>query len=200
MFKKQVILEKSLASLLICILLIFQVFYVNVYSYASCVQYFVQKGVSADIIHQAIKAAEKAGFRDVELVLAIIYPESGFNPLAVGSAREKGLMQVTDDALREVARLCSEVKYDPGKLLEIDYNILVGCKYLEICSKRAKVYLPGVYSELGHLANTVMVYKDGLKWKRGTFLYAKKVMHIYRQIKLFSRVANDENFEKYCKS
>ena len=183
MSEKLVFLEKAGASLLICIFLIFQVSFGSFCSHTSCIEYFTQKGVSAEAVCRVIEAVEKAGFKDIELALAVIYVESGFDPFAVGNDGERGLMQITNDALKEVVRFFPEIEYRPDKLFEINYNVLVGCRYLEICSKRAKTYLPEIYSDIGHLANTVMFYKDGTKWRFDTFVYAKKVTSIYRQIR-----------------
>ena len=70
------------------------------------------------------KAASRYGIPE-NLIAAIIYTESGGNPLTQGRYGDKGLMQITDTAIRDLGYNPEEVNlFDP------ETNIMFGTAYL----------------------------------------------------------------------
>jgi len=64
-----------------------------------------------------------------DLILAVIWQESGGDPTAVGSAGEQGLMQVTEVAAQDVGETNVSTEDSPQR------QITVGAKYLAKCRK-----------------------------------------------------------------
>ncbi|MFK7790127.1 MAG: lytic transglycosylase domain-containing protein [Phycisphaeraceae bacterium] len=82
----------------------------------------IQEYIDARIAHHA----ESQGL-DVVLVRSVVQAESSRDWKATSPVGAKGLMQVTDIALKDVKRLEG---IDDGDLYDIDYNLRVGTLYL----------------------------------------------------------------------
>lgn len=67
---------------------------------------------------------------DPMLVKAVVWRESKFDPKKVGSAGERGLMQVTERAAREWSRQAQRPGFSPEQLLDPRTNLEAGCWYL----------------------------------------------------------------------
>lgn len=78
-------------------------------------------------ITEATRAANLTGV-DRNLILAVIWQESGGDPGAVGSAGEQGLMQVTEIAAEDVGETLPTTGDPPQR------QITVGTKYLAKCA------------------------------------------------------------------
>lgn len=79
-------------------------------------------------INEATRASNVTGVNR-NLILAVIWQESGGNPDAVGSAGEQGLMQVTEIAAEDVGETLPTTDAPPQR------QITVGTKYLEKCAE-----------------------------------------------------------------
>jgi soluble lytic murein transglycosylase-like protein len=109
------------------------------------------------------------------LILAIIQNESNFKPGAVGSAGEKGLMQVSEIAYQEVKRVY------PEKVNNINYdnfngvfdNIKIGVLYYKRCLN---------YYD-GSARKALAAYNGG--FKNPNYSYAEDVLEVRDQIKRF---------------
>ena len=145
-------------------------------------QYMINHGVNKNLAIRIANAAGKYSSSNPNLVIAIIQAESNFNPKAIGKFKDKGLMQITRGALREVVRINPNIRYAPNDLFNVEYNILIGCKYLEISYWRMKRYLPDGYDDLDSWAAAIGYYKDGFNWSLATFIHIKKIMAFYKQI------------------
>ena len=67
---------------------------------------------------------------DPYLVLAIIKAESKFNADARSNKDAVGLMQITEDTAKWVAQKMELTDYSTSKLYDEEYNIKMGCWYL----------------------------------------------------------------------
>jgi soluble lytic murein transglycosylase len=83
-----------------------------------------------------IQAAAAEHDIDPDLVRAVIWRESDFNPEARGLAGEFGLMQVTPGAGQEWAKAEKIENFRPTDLLDPRTNILAGSWYLARARKR----------------------------------------------------------------
>lgn len=73
---------------------------------------------------------------NVYTVAAIIAQESSFDPTAVGTRGERGLMQITRPALKELERKYDQ-KFDFNSLFDIDHNLRAGTLYYLYCTDLA---------------------------------------------------------------
>lgn len=73
---------------------------------------------------------------NVYTVAAIVAQESSFDPTAVGTRGERGLMQITRPALKELERKYDE-KFDFNRLFDIDHNLSAGTLYYRYCTDLA---------------------------------------------------------------
>lgn len=81
----------------------------------------------------ALLASQKTGVT-VDLILSVIWTESGGNEFAIGSADEIGLMQLKPIAVRDVEQnFAIDTR---GWDIEPEKNILVGAYYLKLQKKR----------------------------------------------------------------
>ncbi|CAA9536369.1 MAG: GH23 [uncultured Solirubrobacteraceae bacterium] len=80
-----------------------------------------------DIIRQ--QSADKGV--DASLIAAVIYAESRFDANAESSAGALGLMQITPDTAREIARKSGGVAFEQGDLATPQINISYGSYYLK---------------------------------------------------------------------
>ncbi len=129
----------------------------------------------ADEITRAVMKYEF--FFPAELLTALLYVESAFDPNAVGPCGEKGIGQLTEDAVLEIERIY-KTEVDRERLFEIDYNIEQVGLFLSICKDRAGPYSPNLPIN----QRTVMVYHDWLTWDFGTYQYADQILDIRADI------------------
>ena len=72
-----------------------------------------------------------------ELVKAVVWRESRFNPVARGSSGEYGLMQIQETAANEWAAAMKNNDFRPEHLLNPKTNLLAGAWYLSKWSNRS---------------------------------------------------------------
>jgi soluble lytic murein transglycosylase len=124
-----------------------------------------------------IRAA--AGRYGVEpaLIKAVVWRESRFNPRAVGSAKEVGLMQIRLAAAQEWAVAEHVTQFQPEHLFDPRTNTLVGAWYLRKLLKRyAQTDNAAVYA----LADYNAGRKNVLRWNQGpaassSYAFLKKI-------------------------
>lgn len=78
----------------------------------------------------AIYAAAKKHSLEPELVRAVIWKESRFNPDSIGKIGEIGLMQITDGAVQDWARVNRQPIPSRQELFQPETNLEIGCWYL----------------------------------------------------------------------
>lgn len=83
-----------------------------------------------------IRAAAAQHGLPAELVKAVVWRESRFNPGALGSKGEIGLMQVTGDAAQEWADARRDRSFQPMHLLDPATNLHAGSFYLAKVARR----------------------------------------------------------------
>jgi soluble lytic murein transglycosylase-like protein len=101
---------------------------------------------------------EKAEYYSVpaNLITAIIRVESNFNPMAISRAGARGLMQLLPSTARRLG-------YDPNYLLDPEYNIDAGARYLR--------YLIDRY---GYTTDAIAAYNVGKPIKTSTGEYVNQ--------------------------
>lgn len=67
---------------------------------------------------------------DPYLVVSVIMAESKFQHDAISNQNAKGLMQITEETAEWIAKKMGLKDYTPEKLYEEEYNIKMGCWYL----------------------------------------------------------------------
>ncbi|MDQ6656496.1 MAG: transglycosylase SLT domain-containing protein [Verrucomicrobiota bacterium] len=77
-----------------------------------------------------IRAVAARNNLDPMLVKAVVWRESRFDSQKIGSAGERGLMQVTEPAAREWARETHVENFQPEELFEPKVNLQAGTWYL----------------------------------------------------------------------
>ena len=88
-----------------------------------------------------IAAAARRHGLDPDLVRALIFRESRFDPRARGSRGEVGLMQVLPGgAVADWARVMKRPRPSAGELYGVEANLEVGCWYLARALRRWKEY------------------------------------------------------------
>lgn len=141
---------------------------------------------------------------DFYLVMAIIKTESSFRASAVSEKGAKGLMQITDNTAKYIAK---ELKESDFEIFSIDTNIKFGCYYLRYLFNKFEVeetalsaYNAGEGNVLSWLKNS----KYSLDGKNLTTIpfketneYVKKVYKSYNKYrKLYKNfVDKTKNFE-----
>jgi soluble lytic murein transglycosylase-like protein len=108
-----------------------------------------ESGLSRDDSKYLIEASEKIGV-DPTLMLSLIRVESFFDPYLVGTSGERGLGQLMANTAKPVAESIG-VEYDPEKLFEPQYNILLFTTQFK--------YLMDYYD--GDLHKTLTAYNRG---------------------------------------
>lgn len=68
---------------------------------------------------------------DFDLLKAVIWQESRFGSSKIGTAGERGLMQVTEAAAADWAKANNVANFEPEKLFDPETNISVGAWYLK---------------------------------------------------------------------
>ncbi|MCR4944671.1 MAG: lytic transglycosylase domain-containing protein [Clostridium sp.] len=79
---------------------------------------------------EAIMKYSEENDLDPYFVLAVIRAESGFDTGATSHKNAMGLMQITDDTGKWIAEKMGLKDYTPDKLYDDEYNIKMGCWYL----------------------------------------------------------------------
>ena len=136
------------------------------------------------------RAARRSGI-DPELVRALIFQESRFDPQARGRHGELGLMQLLPEgAVAEWSRLTRQPLPTEAELLTVDRNLEIGCWYLARGLERYREYRDCVAMALAwYNAGDARVRRwkpdrpDGDFVSRidiaGTALYVKKITSRY---------------------
>src|SRR5438309_6372911 len=78
-----------------------------------------------------IKTVARAHDLDPMLIKAVTWRESRFDPQKVGTAGERGLMQVTEKAAREWASESRVENFEADQLFDPKTNLEAGCWYLQ---------------------------------------------------------------------
>ena len=89
---------------------------------------------------EGIHAAANHHGLDPALVRAVVWKESRFNPQSVGTKGEIGLMQITDGAVQDWARVNRQPIPEKAELFRSDKNLDIGCWYLAHCRKHWNGY------------------------------------------------------------
>ena len=77
-----------------------------------------------------VKVATKSEV-DFDLLKAVIWQESRFGSSKIGTAGERGLMQVTEAAAADWAKANNVANFEPEKLFDPETNVSVGAWYLK---------------------------------------------------------------------
>ena len=120
------------------------------------------------------------GFFPAELVTALIYGESGFDPNYVGADIDQGLGQLTPIALDEIEGYYG-IKVDRTRIFEIDYNIYLTCLFLKRCKQacRSQAKERGYYLYYA----TILTYKDWLGWTVFTHNKTEPTWQVYNELR-----------------
>jgi len=127
-------------------------------------------------IYEAIEEHRK-GF-PVELIAALIYSESTFDPGALGDIDSKGLGQVSTPALDEIERYY-KITVDRDRVYEIDYNVYLTGLFLY----RAKIAALPYHKELYLYYRSLLTYKNWLTWAEYTYTLADRAWVVYNDLK-----------------
>lgn len=130
----------------------------------------------ANEIYEAIEKHRK-GF-PVELLTALIYSESTFDPGALGDIDSKGLGQVSTPAIDEIERYY-KVTVDRERVYEIDYNVYLTGLFLY----RAKIAATSYRKDLYLYYRSLLAYKDWLTWTSFSYDKADKAWVVYNDLK-----------------
>ncbi len=95
--------------------------------------FFSARGLFPDDCRDAVEAAADQYGLTRELVYAVIWTESKFDPAAVSTAGAVGLMQLTPDTY---AWLCEKRGEEPRDLFDPETNIDYGCYNLSLLYAR----------------------------------------------------------------
>lgn len=132
---------------------------------------------------------------DENLVYSIIKNESKFNSNAVSTSDAKGLMQIMDNTVKDIANGIDEMEYDDIDIFDPETNIHLGVNYLsELLEKYDNVSLAVAAYNAG-IGNVDKWIQNGVLDKNGTNienipfketnLYVRKVLRDY---KIFSLI------------
>ena len=141
---------------------------------------------------------------DPNLVKAIIWRESNFNPNIIGKKGEIGLMQIMENsAVKDWEHYYQKKISGKGLLFNPDLNIEIGCWYLSKCRRHWRKYSE---PELLMLAEYNAGYSNVKKWMencdfdssnliekiqfKSTMIYIQKIMGQYKYY------LNKENLKK----
>jgi len=120
------------------------------------------------------------GFFPAELITALIYGESGFDPNYVGADLDQGLGQLTEPALDEIERVY-KIKVDRSRIFEVDYNVYLTCLFLRRCKQacRSQAKERGYYLYYA----TILTYKDWLNWSVYTDNKSVRTWEVYNELR-----------------
>lgn len=94
--------------------------------------------LNSDQMTQALVAASAKNHYDPVFLLAVIKTESQFNPKAVGSAGELGLMQIKPDTAEWICRKSGFPWKGAKALKDPVYNVQIGALYFKYLKKSLK--------------------------------------------------------------
>ena len=140
--------------------------------------YGIDSQITSEIVSSIWKYKNKV---PAWLLVFLAEKESSFRSSLVHYQGEIGLFGVSDVALLEVVKRCSDVAYDKQALFTIDYNTLVACKFLEICYKEGKDRKPTLYPDAPDWYKALMIYTDWLIWDSTTYKYATWIWSRYKR-------------------
>ena len=110
--------------------------------------------VFAKIVETVYTKSKEYNF-DPNLIMGLIQIESNFKPDAISSCGAYGLMQVNYSVWK------NELKIDPKRIFEIDYNIELGLKILKQYYKIA----------CGDILRTLHLYNNGFLYNNEKYKY-----------------------------
>lgn len=148
------------------------------------------KKKSNTVAQTLIMEAEKFDF-DPVLILAVIETESTFNPLAVGTVGELGLMQIRPETAEWIAKKEKIPWKGVQALKDPAYNVRIGIAYLaflrDMFENKAYKYISAYNVGPGKMKKVIGM--DSLPRK-----YSTKVMtnyeKFYAQLEVYSRPSN----------
>lgn len=109
----------------------------------------------------AIHEAAQKHHLEPELVRAVIWKESRFDPRSVGTKGEVGLMQITDGAVQDWARVNRQPIPSRHELFRPETNLEIGCWYLALTGKHWDGYVSQDILQLAEYnAGRTKVLKD----------------------------------------
>lgn len=130
---------------------------------------------------------------DPNLVYAVIKAESNFNENATSSKGTKGLMQLMDLTAKDVAKKANlnlTQEEISNRLLDVDLNICIGTKYLQILQEKyqnIELALTAYNAGIGTVDNWIekgILKKDGSNIEnvpyKETNNYVRKIMRDYK--------------------
>ena len=117
--------------------------------------------LSEEELLPAIYAAARKHSLEPELVRAVIWKESRFDPDSVGKIGEIGLMQITDGAVQDWARVNRQKIPSRQELFRPEINLEIGCWYLSHTGKHWDGYASREILQLAEYnAGRTKVVKD----------------------------------------
>ncbi|MBP5301168.1 MAG: transglycosylase SLT domain-containing protein [Victivallales bacterium] len=109
----------------------------------------------------AIQAAAENHGLPAELVRAVVWKESRFDPQCVGTKGEIGLMQITGGAVQDWARVTRQSLPGQAELFQPEKNLEIGCWYLARCRNHWEGYAAQEILQLAEYnAGRTKVLKD----------------------------------------
>lgn len=91
---------------------------------AACQNSYMNQMTVADVIVSAPAATEDTALDDWEILqMAMMKTESGFDPSAVGSSNDRGVLQITPIYVKEVNRLLGEDRYTHDDAFSVTKSI-----------------------------------------------------------------------------
>ena len=130
---------------------------------------------------------------DPNLVYAVIKAESNFNENATSSKGAKGLMQLMDSTAKDVAKKANlnlTQEEISNRLLDVELNICIGTKYLQILQEKyqnIELALTAYNAGIGTVDNWIekgILKKDGSDIEnvpyKETNNYVRKIMRDYK--------------------
>ncbi len=125
---------------------------------------------------------------DISLVLGVIDLESQFNQYEVGSAQDRGYMQIIPSTEKWLFNEYGELlkfNYDPQRIFEPEYNIGLGCLYLYQLKTRHGSNIHRILSEYNRGPYNLKKYYD----KHGTYVtkYSKTAKERASKYKEFNK-------------
>ena len=102
----------------------------SIYNYKN-IQNIILKKIYIKEYEEIVEEYSKEYELDSNLIYAIIKAESNFKKDAISNKGAKGLMQLMDATSADIANVLN-IKFDNEKILEPQYNIMIGTKYISM--------------------------------------------------------------------